>query len=101
LSRSTGSIKDATCIWLAATLLFTAACTKRKPPAAIDGAAVFEKKCATCHRPDSGSKAPLPDGLRQMSRDSILAALETGKMKWEGRWLSKAQRQDRPRFRPQ
>jgi polyvinyl alcohol dehydrogenase (cytochrome) len=93
LSRSTGSIKDATCIWLAATLLFTAACTKRKPPAAIDGAAVFEKKCATCHRPDSGSKAPLPDGLRQMSRDSILAALETGKMKWEGRWLSKAQRQ--------
>jgi len=73
-------------------LIVIAGCTRHKTPAPVDGAALFEKKCATCHRPDSGSKAPLPDGLRQMSRESILAALETGKMKWEGRWLSKAQR---------
>jgi polyvinyl alcohol dehydrogenase (cytochrome) len=34
----------------------------------------------------------LPDALRQMSKASILAALETGKMKWEGKWLTKQQR---------
>lgn len=92
MTRATAWAKTAGCACLAATLLFAAACTKHKTPATVDGAAVFEKKCATCHRADSGSKAPLPDGLRQMSRESILAALESGKMKWEGRWLSKAQR---------
>lgn len=73
-------------------LMIAAGCTSRKSATPVDGAAVFQKKCAICHRPDSGSKAPLPDGLRQMSRESILDALDTGKMKWEGRWLSKAQR---------
>jgi polyvinyl alcohol dehydrogenase (cytochrome) len=76
---------------LALTLLLTG-CITRQAAAPPDGAAIFANKCAVCHRPDSGSKAPLPDGLRQMSRQSILAALETGKMKWEGAWLTKAQR---------
>ena len=92
MSKATTWAKTAGCACLAATLLFAAACTKHKTPAPVDGAAIFENKCANCHRADSGSKAPLPDGLRQMSRESILAALESGKMKWEGRWLSKAQR---------
>ena len=92
MSKATTWAKTAGCACLAATLLFAATCTKHKTPAPVDGAAIFENKCANCHRADSGSKAPLPDGLRQMSRESILAALESGKMKWEGRWLSKAQR---------
>ena len=69
-----------------------ASCSRQKIAAAPDGAQVFAKKCATCHRPDSGSEAPLPDGLRQMSRASILDALQNGRMKWEGRWLTKAER---------
>jgi polyvinyl alcohol dehydrogenase (cytochrome) len=92
LTRTTGLWKRASCVSVAMALILAAGCTTKKSAAPIDGAALFQKKCATCHRPDSGSKAPLPDGLRQMSRESILAALETGKMKWEGRWLSKPQR---------
>jgi polyvinyl alcohol dehydrogenase (cytochrome) len=92
VTRTTGFWERASCVWVAGALILIAGCTARKAAAPIDGAAVFQKKCATCHRPDSGSKAPLPDGLRQMSRESILDALESGKMKWEGRWLSKAQR---------
>jgi polyvinyl alcohol dehydrogenase (cytochrome) len=93
LTTAMCSINYARCACLALALVVLVGCSGRKknatPP---DGARVFAEKCATCHRPDSGSNAPLPDGLRQMSRDSILAALETGKMKWEGKWLSKAQR---------
>ena len=85
-------IKYGICACATTALILIVGCTTHKTAAAVDGATVFEKKCASCHRPDSGSKAPLPDGLRQMSRESILAALESGKMKWEGRWLSKAQR---------
>lgn len=58
----------------------------------MDGAQIFSTECAVCHRPASGSKAPLPDALRQMSKNSILAALENGRMEWEGKLLSKAQR---------
>src|SRR5258707_15240774 len=45
-----------------------------------DGAAIFERSCAVCHRPGTGTRAPLPDVLRQMTRESILRALEIGKM---------------------
>jgi polyvinyl alcohol dehydrogenase (cytochrome) len=74
-----------------AVILILAGCTSHRTTPA-DGARIFAQKCAVCHRADSGSKAPLPDGLRQMSRASILSALESGKMKWEGAWLTKAQR---------
>src|SRR5438445_10506951 len=52
------------------------------------GADIFERKCATCHRANSGTRAPLPEVLRQMSRDSILRALESGAMKPQGDLLS-------------
>ena len=68
-------------------------CNRQKTAAVPpDGEKIFKQKCATCHRVDSGSNAPLPDELRQMSRDFILSALETGRMRWEGAWLSKKQR---------
>jgi hypothetical protein len=79
-------------ICLATILLLFAGCSRRKPVAGPDGGQLFAEKCAACHRPNSGSKAPLPDELRQMSSTSILAALESGKMRWEGKWLTKAQR---------
>jgi polyvinyl alcohol dehydrogenase (cytochrome) len=37
-------------------------------------------------------RAPALEALRQMTKASILAALETGRMKWEGKFLSKAEK---------
>ena len=38
-------------------------------------------------------RAPQPEALRQMSRSTILAALNSGRMKWEAQRLSKAERE--------
>jgi polyvinyl alcohol dehydrogenase (cytochrome) len=67
-------------------------CSQKQPSPAPDGAALFTKKCASCHRPDNDMRAPEPEALRQMTASSILTALESGRMKWEGRFLSKAQK---------
>ena len=56
------------------------------------GADIFERKCATCHRANSGTRAPLPEVLRQMPRDSILRVLESGAMKPQGDLLSAPER---------
>ena len=37
-------------------------------------------------------RAPEPEALRQMTKGTILAALESGRMKWEGKLLSKAKK---------
>jgi polyvinyl alcohol dehydrogenase (cytochrome) len=57
-----------------------------------DGAAIFEDRCVACHRPNSGTRAPLPEQLRKMSRDFILRALESGAMKRQGTELTSAER---------
>lgn len=67
-------------------------CTKKQAAAPPDGAALFTKKCASCHQPNNDMRAPEPDALRQMTSASIMAALESGRMKWEGKLLSKAQK---------
>jgi polyvinyl alcohol dehydrogenase (cytochrome) len=77
---------------LALTLAPIFACSRKQAPPP-DGALIFQKECEVCHRADSGSKAPLPDALRQMSKASILAALETGRMRWQGRMIGKKQRE--------
>jgi len=92
LTRSMLLANHARCASLMLTLVILGGCSSRKPATPPDGARIFADKCATCHRAESKSKAPLPDGLRQMSRASILLALESGKMKWEGKWLTKKQR---------
>ena len=38
-------------------------------------------------------RAPEPEALRQMTKNTILAALESGRMKWEGKLLSKAKKE--------
>jgi len=71
-------------------------CSRKSAAAPPDGAALFTKKCANCHESheaDNDARAPASEALRQMSRPTILAALETGRMKWEGKFLSKAQKQ--------
>ena len=83
-----------TLLWLAlfCLTLGLSGCTKKQAAAPPDGAALFTKKCASCHQPNNDMRAPPPDALRQMTSASILAALESGRMKWEGKFLSKAQK---------
>ena len=59
---------------------------------ADDGAALFQKHCAGCHRPDSTTRAPLRQAMSSMSRQAILQALETGSMKTQGAALTAAGR---------
>ena len=69
-----------------------AGCAWRRPASPIDGAALFNKKCMSCHQPGNDMRAPMPDMLHQMTATSIMAALDTGRMKWEARFLSRQQK---------
>ncbi len=62
------------------------------PGVAQDGAELFRNNCSTCHRSGSPTQAPLPETLRRLPAQTILAALETGKMRSQGSQLSSAQR---------
>lgn len=75
-----------------AAIVTIVACSRKQAPPAIDAAALFKDKCTTCHRNDNDMRAPEPAALREMSNRSILAALNTGRMQWEGKTLSKAER---------
>jgi polyvinyl alcohol dehydrogenase (cytochrome) len=63
------------------------------PAADEDGSALFQMHCAVCHKEPPVNRAPLPDALRKMSRESVLASMETGSMKEQSRALNAAQRQ--------
>src|SRR5512140_996777 len=58
-----------------------------------DGAALFQKHCAMCHQTGSATRAPLPDAMRSMTPEAVLAALESGSMKPQAAGLSAADRQ--------
>jgi polyvinyl alcohol dehydrogenase (cytochrome) len=64
----------------------------RKQPAPLDGAALFAQKCGGCHKPNNDMRAPEPEALHQMSKASILAALQSGRMKWQGKLLPAAKK---------
>ena len=55
--------------------------------------ALFQARCAQCHKSDNAVGAPLPETLRQMSWQTILAALETGKMKAISEEITSGQRE--------
>jgi polyvinyl alcohol dehydrogenase (cytochrome) len=58
-----------------------------------DGAAVFEKACASCHaQPAPGSRAPTREVLGQGAPEAILTALTTGNMFRQGSELTDAER---------
>ena len=59
---------------------------------AQDGAEIFRNHCSTCHRAGSSTSAPLPDALRSLPAQTILAALESGRMRAQGALLSAAER---------
>lgn len=87
--------KNALNCWAFLLLLLVTAflgCTRKPVPTPIDGVALFNSKCAECHYNDNNMRAPEPATLREMSRRSILAALQTGTMKSEGQTLSVRER---------
>ena len=59
---------------------------------AQDGADVFNKLCVNCHKDGSPTQAPLPDVLRKMPWQTILSALQDGKMKAIAAGLNDGQR---------
>ena len=50
------------------------------------------QKCATCHSKGNDMRAPEPTALHLMSKNLILAALNSGRMRFEARQLSKLQK---------
>lgn len=61
-------------------------------PQRVSGRDVFLEHCAVCHHENSGTRAPLPSALHQMSSQEILATLETGVMKPQGASLTPDER---------
>jgi len=59
---------------------------------AQEGAEVFNKLCVNCHKDGSPTQAPLPDVLRKMPWQTILSALQDGKMKTIAAGLNDGQR---------
>ena len=58
----------------------------------MDAAALFKTKCAGCHYNGNDMRAPEPEDLHVMSKSYILGTLQSGRMKWEAKTLSKAEK---------
>jgi polyvinyl alcohol dehydrogenase (cytochrome) len=81
-------------------LLFAATAAAQRPSRRYwaMGRDVFINHCAVCHHQNSGTRAPLPRVLRQMSQQEILQALRTGAMKAQGSELSRGEQEAVARF---
>src|SRR5262245_38231540 len=58
---------------------------------APDGAAVFTRVCAGCHKPGQ-SEVPPPEVLRALTPEAIVNSLTNGKMSVQGNSLTAAER---------
>jgi polyvinyl alcohol dehydrogenase (cytochrome) len=67
-------------------------CSRKPNFPAPDGAALFVKRCSTCHSAGNDMRAPEPAALHLMSQRFILAALNSGRMKFESKGMTKAQK---------
>ena len=67
-------------------------CSRKPNSPPPDGAALFVQRCAGCHSPGNDMRAPQPAALHLMSQRFILAALNSGRMKFEAKGLTKAQK---------
>ncbi len=76
----------------AVSLLSLFGCSHKPPAPPVNASAVFAKKCGSCHFEGNDLRAPEPTALRNMSRAAILTALQSGRMRWEGKSLSPAEK---------
>jgi len=76
----------------AVSLLGLFGCSRKAAPPPVNASAVFAKKCGSCHFEGNDLRAPEPTALRNMSRAAILTALKSGRMRWEGKSLSPAEK---------
>src|SRR5581483_8016425 len=75
-----------------AAFLFLQGCSRKQNSPPPDGAALFVQRCASCHSPGNDMRAPEPAALHRMSQRFILAALNSGRMKFEAKGLTKPQK---------
>lgn len=59
---------------------------------ALDGGALFDGTCRTCHDGRGDSRAPSPEALHERSPQAIIDALTAGSMRFQGLPLSGAER---------
>lgn len=86
-----------TSVWLAALcllvrLLSASVSVAQTGTARTDGAKLFQAHCATCHAPFNPMRAPWPQTLQLMTEQTILQALETGKMQAQGATMTHDER---------
>ena len=67
-------------------------CSRKPNTPPLDGSALFVKRCSSCHSPSNDMRAPEPAALHLMSQRFILAALNSGRMKFEAKGLTKTQK---------
>jgi polyvinyl alcohol dehydrogenase (cytochrome) len=80
------------CVWLVG-ILVVALPGQARAQAAPDGAAVFERACASCHvNPAPPSRAPSREVLAAIAPEAIFTALTTGNMFRQGSELTDAER---------
>ena len=85
-----GPLRFISLSFTAVLVMGTAGSAAAQPP---DGAAVFQKSCASCHlQPPPTSRAPDRDALAQFAPESILTALTSGNMFRQGSELTDAER---------
>jgi polyvinyl alcohol dehydrogenase (cytochrome) len=81
------------CLLLAGFAFTQAPPVPQAPPANAEGAAVFQRECASCHvNPSADSRAPTREALGGRTADAIVAALTDGAMRLQGARLSDAER---------
>lgn len=88
LSRLAGAVLMF--IWCSVSL---AAQTPSRASNQPSGRGLFNEHCAVCHHENSGTRAPLPSVLRQMSSQEIVQTLQTGVMKAQGSELTPGERE--------
>ena len=71
-------------LWCATSLIGSQRSTRQSR---FRGREIFVQHCAVCHHQNSGTRAPLPGALRQMSSGQIIQTLQTGVMKAQGSQL--------------
>lgn len=81
-------------ILMAATMVFAVTAASNAQTAPPNGATIFERSCASCHRAGGQSTAPAIDGLRVLAPEAIVTALTTGRMRVQGESLTIAERRN-------